>query len=183
MVVILNGVPRSGKTSIARALERLETGWVNFGVDAWMSRVEPERLPSIGLRPGGERPDLEAVVREDYAALWGEVRARAATGQNVVVDVGLHASYAHPYDAWQAAQIALGEVATFWVGVRCPISEVAARRARSGMVAPLEILRRWEVAVHSGHLYDLELETQLTSPEDCAARVCAALGARAGTHE
>ena len=56
-IVILNGAPRAGKTSIARAMmESFEGTWINLGVDA-SAAMTPERYrPGIGLRPGGEGP-------------------------------------------------------------------------------------------------------------------------------
>jgi chloramphenicol 3-O phosphotransferase len=55
-IVILNGAPRGGKSSIAAQVQDSFDGvWVNLGVDAWAA-VTPARLrPGIGLRPGGER--------------------------------------------------------------------------------------------------------------------------------
>ncbi|MBO0693922.1 MAG: hypothetical protein J2P58_13545, partial [Acidimicrobiaceae bacterium] len=63
LVVILNGAPRSGKSAIARAIQESSPDtWVGLGVDT-SSQSIPERLrPGIGLRPGGERPDLEEHV-------------------------------------------------------------------------------------------------------------------------
>ena len=53
MIIILNGSPRSGKSSIAKAM----VGWTNLGVDHWREHRTPEEFqPGIGLRPGGERP-------------------------------------------------------------------------------------------------------------------------------
>lgn len=42
-IVILNGAPRSGKSSIARAVQStFEEPWINLGVDGVM-RATPER--------------------------------------------------------------------------------------------------------------------------------------------
>ena len=76
-VVVLNGVPRSGKTSIAHAMqESSDEQWLNLGVDTaagWL----PDRLrPGIGLRPGGERPDLEDAVVLLYRGLFARWRPR-----------------------------------------------------------------------------------------------------------
>ena len=95
--MILNGPPRSGKTSIARALQARGTGpWVNLGVDTSISQLPETLRPGIGLRPGGERPELEELVFMLYAALWESIAAHARLGLNVVVDVGLHESYSKP---------------------------------------------------------------------------------------
>jgi chloramphenicol 3-O phosphotransferase len=70
-VVILNGPPRSGKSLIAGAIQDHLAGvWVNLGVDTAM-RATPARLaPGIGLRPGGERPELEDLVVALYLNHW-----------------------------------------------------------------------------------------------------------------
>ncbi|MCU0502603.1 MAG: chloramphenicol phosphotransferase, partial [Anaerolineae bacterium] len=58
-IIILNGVPRSGKSSIAAAIQQTFDGvWMNLGVDRFMQMTPARYLPGIGLRPGGERPDL-----------------------------------------------------------------------------------------------------------------------------
>ncbi|TVR61313.1 MAG: hypothetical protein EA426_03615 [Spirochaetaceae bacterium] len=92
-VIILNGTPRSGKSSIAGAIQRTFEGvWMNLGVDGFM-RMTPERYrPGIGVRPGGERPDLEPVVEKMYRALYESIAAHSRQGLNVVVDVGHHRS-------------------------------------------------------------------------------------------
>lgn len=78
-IVILNGAPRSGKSSIAEAIQETFDGpWMNLGVDAYMERVMPRRcLPGIGLRPGGELPEIEALVPLFYAALYESVAAHS----------------------------------------------------------------------------------------------------------
>ena len=50
-IVILNGAPRSGKTSVARAIQKSFDGvWINLGVDS-SGAVTPEQYrPGIGLR-------------------------------------------------------------------------------------------------------------------------------------
>jgi chloramphenicol 3-O phosphotransferase len=70
-IVILNGAPRSGKSSIVAAIQETFDGpWVNLGVDTFKRHVVPKRYsPAIGLRPGGERPDLEPLIAVLYAAM------------------------------------------------------------------------------------------------------------------
>ena len=53
-IVILNGAPRSGKSSIVAAIQETFDGvWMNLGVDVFVRHVTPERYrPGIGLRPG-----------------------------------------------------------------------------------------------------------------------------------
>src|SRR5438132_2396294 len=55
-IVILNGAPRSGKSSIVNAIQDSFDGpWMNLGVDVFVRHVTPRRYrPGMGLRPGEE---------------------------------------------------------------------------------------------------------------------------------
>jgi chloramphenicol 3-O phosphotransferase len=182
-IVILNGAPRSGKSSIAAAMGE---GWVNLGVDAWMKATPPHLLPGIGLRPGGERPDLEDFVRESYAALYDAIAAESRKGINVVVDVGHHDSYSRPLHVLRDSARRLSSLPVLFVGVRCPVETIMARRNAGGgyvkgtaedpVPAPVQ---RWQDAVHAHGLYDLEIDTSKRTPAECAAVIRAALDAGA----
>ena len=52
--LVLNGAPRSGKSSIASAIQQMsQEPWMNLGADRFIE-ITPERLrPGIGLRPAG----------------------------------------------------------------------------------------------------------------------------------
>ena len=118
-IVVLNGAPRTGKSSIADVL--VQHGWRGLGVDSVVRDVDEALRPSIGLRPGGERPDLEPHVRERYRVLFDEGGRLADSGDDVVVDVGLHADYAEPFDAWELAHEVLGSAEAWWIAVDCPL--------------------------------------------------------------
>jgi chloramphenicol 3-O phosphotransferase len=175
-VVICNGAPRSGKSTVARAVQaRLSGTWVNLGVDA-SRRSIPERLqPGIGLRPGGERPDLEGVVPVLYAALYESVAAHAMTGLNVIVDVGHHEMYSKPLHILQDCARRLMGLPVLWVGVHCPIEVIWQRREDtwnqrfdSDDAQLLAAVDRWQRAVHAHGRYDLELDTSMLTPVQCA---------------
>jgi chloramphenicol 3-O phosphotransferase len=188
-IVILNGAPRSGKTSIAHALQDRGPGvWVNLGVDTSTSSLPAQSRPGIGLRPGGERPYLEDLVVALYAALWDSVIAHARQGLNVVVDVGLHDGYSAPRHIARDAARRFDGLPVLVVGVRCPLDVVWQRRRESWgqrfeeadeqTVAAVE---RWQTAVHAGVTYDLELDTSSWSPARCADAVVARLAGPPGT--
>jgi chloramphenicol 3-O phosphotransferase len=189
-IVILNGAPRSGKSSIAAAIrESFDGTWVNLGVDVVMRHMTPAHLqPGIGLRPGGERPDLEDFVVASYAALYDSIAAYSHDGINVVVDVGHHDSYSKPLRILPDCARRLAGLPVLFVGVRCPIETIMERREASEdryakatpddqIPAPV---RLWQTAVHNPGVYDLEVDTSKLTPEECAEEIRRALDA--GVH-
>lgn len=180
-IVILNGAPRSGKSSIAAAIQGTFGGvWMNLGVDAYGRATPPELQPGIGLRPGGERPDLEASVPSLYAALYESIAAHSRLGLNVVADVGHHDAYSRPLNILPRCARRLIGLPVLFVGVRCPIDIILQRRAVSAQGAyvvgsqqdpiPRPVLL-WQEAVHKPGIYDLEVDTSLLSPQDCAGAI------------
>jgi chloramphenicol 3-O phosphotransferase len=135
-VVVLNGAPRSGKSSIVKVIqETFEGPWMNLGVDVFHRCVTPPRYrPGMGLRPGGgERTEVEALIPALYAAFYDSVAAHSRQGLNVVVDVGHHDAYSTPLRVLPDAARRLRGLPAWLVGVRCPIEVIMARRdARAG---------------------------------------------------
>ncbi|HEV2010400.1 MAG TPA: chloramphenicol phosphotransferase [Candidatus Limnocylindria bacterium] len=179
-IVVLNGAPRSGKSSIVAVIQETFDGpWMNLGVDAFVRHVTPERYrPGIGLRPGHDRPDLEPLVPSLYAAMYGSIAAHSLEGLNVVVDVGHH-------DRLTLAECArlLDGLPVLFVGVRCPIEVIMERRTaeppgRAGDYVsgtpddpvPLPV-QRWQREVHSVGPYDLEVDTSVLDPAGCAEAI------------
>lgn len=174
-IVILNGTPRSGKSSIAAVIQNTFEGvWMNLGVDRFM-QMTPERYqPGIGLRPGGERPDLEPVIMILYRAMYEAIAMHSRLGLNVVVDVGHHEAYSVPRGILPNCARLLKGLPVLFVGVRCPIEVVMERRiatwhdgyADDGSVPkPVSL---WQQAVHVPGIYDLEVDTSVLISEECA---------------
>ncbi|MFD1673234.1 chloramphenicol phosphotransferase CPT family protein [Alicyclobacillus fodiniaquatilis] len=174
-IVILNGTPRAGKSSIVTVIQNTFEGvWMNLGVDRFM-KMTPERYqPGIGLRPGGERPDLEPLIVSLYQAMYESFASHSRLGINVVVDVGHHDQYSIPRRILpNCAQILIG-LPVLFVGVRCPIEVIMERRiatwnagyADDGSVPKPVML--WQQAVHVPGIYDMELDTSVISSEACA---------------
>ncbi len=178
-IVILNGAPRAGKSSIVAAIQDSFDGvWINLGVDRFMQMTPARYQPGIGLRPGGERPDLEPIVATLYRALYASIAAHSRLGVNVVVDVGHHDAYSRPLGILPACARLLDGLPGIFVGVRCPVDVVMQRRRATAWNAdlppdaplPAPVLR-WQTAVHDPGLYDLEVDTSVLSPAQCAALI------------
>ena len=102
---------------------------MNLGVDAFCQCVLPEELrPGIGLRPGGERRDLEDHLPVLFDALYGSVVALSRLGLHVVVDVGHHDDYSRPLDILTRVAEGLADRPAYFIGVRCPVDVVMRRR-------------------------------------------------------
>lgn len=184
-IIILNGAPRSGKSSIVAAIQDVFDGpWMNLGVDMVKERATPKRYqPGIGLRPGGERPDLEDLVVTLYAALYESIAAHSRLGLNVVVDVGHHDAYSTPRHILADSARRLAGLPVLFVGVRCPIDEIMARRKAAYHAGDETYLagtsedpipkpvRLWQRAVHDPGIYDLEVDTSQLSPMQCAEAI------------
>lgn len=174
-IILLNGVPRAGKSSIVAAIqERFDGVWMNVGLDRFKAMTPERYQPGIGLRPGSERPDLEPLVAMLYRGLYQAIAAHSRLGVNVVADVGHHDGYSAPLGILPSCARLLDGLPALLVGVRCPIEVVMQRRIATwgagyqadGSV-PAAVLRFQEL-VHVPGIYDLEVDTSILSPDACA---------------
>jgi chloramphenicol 3-O phosphotransferase len=176
-IVILNGTPRSGKSSIAAVIQETFDGlWMNLGVDSFMRMTPARYQPGIGLRPGGERPDLEPLVALLYRAMYESIAAHSRLGINVVVDVGHHDAYSVPLGILPACAQLLAGLPALFVGVHCPLEVILERRRAtgwdtSGAAGAPKPVQLWQQEVHIPGIYDLEVDTSELSPIQCAAAI------------
>jgi len=183
-IVILNGTPRAGKSSIATVIQNTFEGvWMNLGVDRF-KQMTPERYqPGIGLRPGGERPDLEPLIVILYRAMYASIALHSRLGLNIVVDVGHHDVYAVPRGILPTCARLLEGLPVLVVGVRCPLEVVMQRRRVTWPVGTPDDgsvpqpVGLWQQAVHVPGIYDLEVDTSVLSPQECAGVIRQRLGA------
>lgn len=175
-IVVLNGAPRSGKSSIVAIVqETFEGVWMNLGVDVFARQVTPKRYqPGMGLRPGEEAHPLYSLQPALYAAFYGSIAAHSRAGLNVVADVGHHRR-----DILIDCARRLDGLPALLVGARCPVDVIMRRRNAStpGAYAtgtvddPPAPVRLWQTAVHDPGIYDLEVDTSVLTPEQCAAAI------------
>lgn len=174
-IIVLNGTPRAGKSALARVIQDSFDGvWMNLGLDKF-KKATPERFqPGIGLRPGGERPDLEPLITTWYAAMYHSIAAHSRLGVNVVADTTHHDDYSQPLDILGTCARIVSGLPVLFVGVRCPLDVIMQRRIKTwgrgyhddGSI-PAPILR-WQEAVHRPSAYDIEVDTSRSSAAECA---------------
>jgi len=172
-IVVLNGAPGSGKSSIVDVIQDAFVGpWMNLGVDVARAMTPPRYQPGVGLRPGEEAHPVAPLVPTFYMALYDSIAAHSKVGVNVVVDVGHHNA-----EILVECARRLNGLPVLFVGVRCPIEVVMERRQASPASSyatgspknPIPApVRRWQHDVHVPGVYDLEVDTSLLNPEQCA---------------
>lgn len=193
---MLNGAPRSGKSSIAAAIQQTaREPWMNLGADRFIEITPPRFRPGIGLRPagiadrpGGERPDLEPLIPGMYAALYESIAAHLRRGLNVVADVAHHDDYVSPSGILYDCARRLEGLKAYFVGVRCPVDVVWRRRRETWLRnedipadAPVPgLVRIWDREVHKPGIYDLEVDTSELSADACAGMILEYVGSGPG---
>ncbi|MBL1084506.1 AAA family ATPase [Streptomyces actinomycinicus] len=156
-VILLNGTSSSGKSSIARALlDTLDGTWFHVPVDAFHSMR--------GGTPIADE-DLQAEIDRTAKGFHRAVAGMAAAGNNLVVDHSLTRR-------WRLLDL-LGLLEprnTFLVAVRCPLPELERReKARGDRQPGLAALQYGQVHAHGTH--DLDVDTSVLSPQECALRI------------
>jgi chloramphenicol 3-O phosphotransferase len=156
-VILLNGTSSSGKTSIARELlDILDGTWFHMPVDAFHAMRCKREIPEA---------DLQAEIDRTVKGFHRAVAGMAAGGNNVVVD--------HPLSRrWRLLDLLdlLAPEDTVLVGVRCPLSELERRETERGD-RPVGLAATQYRQVHSHGLHDVDVDTGLHGPRECALRI------------
>lgn len=192
-VVVLNGMPRAGKTSIAKALQgATERIWINVGLDHHIRTLPDWLAPGAGLRPfavahASSDEERQRLVRiEDhvprlYAAMYASAATYARRGFDVVMDVGHHGAYSRELPVWADYARQLDGLTHLLVGVECPLEVIWERREATwgqkrdevdeGVLAAVE---HGQAHIHSGLDYDLMVDTFAMTPDECATAILSA---------
>lgn len=101
----------------------------------------------------------------------------------MVADVGHHDGYSAPLEILPDAARRLSGLPALFVGVRCPVEVIMARRdagqaGREGQYAtsgpggevPQPVLR-WQQRVHEPGVYDLQIDTSTVTPQAAALMI------------
>jgi chloramphenicol 3-O phosphotransferase len=181
--IVLNRTSSSGKSSIAAALRELWPRPLQVtGLDTFLAAqckrffaiggpaaagfswvpVTVDGQPAFDVVPG---PLGLAMIKASHA-YWA---ACALAGLDQVID-----------DVWLVAdqpvglRSALPAADTLWVGVHCPLV-IAEQRERERGDRIVGTARGQHGMVHTFRDYDLDLDTSVATPQECAAAILAAL--------
>ncbi|WP_328378537.1 chloramphenicol phosphotransferase CPT family protein [Streptomyces sp. NBC_01020] len=156
-VIFLNGTSSSGKSSIATELLCILDGrYFHFPVDAFHAmRSEREILPH----------ELQDVIDSTARGFHRAAAGMAAGGNDIVVDHVLSRS-------WRLddclSVFAPDDV--LLVGVRCPLPELERRERERGDRTPGQAAMQF-AQVHAHGVYDIECDTSVLTPLECAERI------------
>jgi chloramphenicol 3-O phosphotransferase len=168
-IILLNGASSSGKTSILAELQNLLIEpYLNAGLDKFIWMLPNRYLDRplwddvLGLadRAGVAGHILVAGMHQAIAAL-------ARCDNNVVADHVLVEK------SWlRDCVLQLAGLPAFLVGIRCPL-EILEQRERSRKDRTLGQARLQHEIVHAHAVYDLEVDTSLFTPRECAEKIAA----------
>jgi chloramphenicol 3-O phosphotransferase len=170
-VIVLNGGSSSGKSRLARELQKvLPDPWLSLSVDDLVDAMPPALVDGgdgIGFGDQGE-----VWVGDEFRTLetaWmAGIAAMVRAGAKVVLDdVFLSGAQSQARVRTQ-----LDGLNVLWVGVRCA-PEIAAQRelARGDRTPGMAELQAH--VVHVGVYYDLEVDTGTTESPECARAIAA----------
>lgn len=191
--MVLNGGSSSGKTSIARCLQRLlGPTWMTLGVDDLVRALAGgEEVDDL---IGGQQPDHEplgakgliefapdgsltvgADFRRAETAWYAGLAAIGRCGTGLIVDEVLMEGKS----SQERLAEALSGLSVTWVGVRCE-AEVATVRELSRSDRVRGMARLQAERVHEGVVYDMVVDTTAASAADCAKAIASLLASSGG---
>jgi chloramphenicol 3-O phosphotransferase len=151
-IIFLNGVSSSGKSNLAKVLQRrLEEPFLHLQLDAFI-----EMLPRTD--------DLELFMSM-VSGMNRSIAAMSEEQNNLIVDHVLVEK------SWldQCLELLNGHYVLF-VGLSCPLDELE-RRERKRDSRRQGFARAQIDLIHQHKIYDIELDTQALSVERCAEKV------------
>jgi chloramphenicol 3-O phosphotransferase len=159
-IILLNGTSSSGKTTIARSLQRvLDPRWLFLGFDEFVQMLTDEAPDSPRGPTGDEFGRWLAEVW--YRAVGG----LAAAGFDLIVEDVILRSY-----RLDAAIQLLAPFDVTFVAVRCPL-DVALERERARGDRSIGLVAHQFDRVHADRTYDCEIDTSTSDAGACVAAI------------
>jgi chloramphenicol 3-O phosphotransferase len=173
-IVLLNGNGSVGKSSIAKALQKITAElFLHVSMDAFIDMMPqsmfegPDGLVFNKLEEDG-KPVMEIVTGPAAARVFYGMRfamaALARKGNNLIIDdVMLDGDAAEYAEAFEGLTV-------HWVGVFAPL-DLLEERERTRGDRDLGLSRWLARHVHKGISYDLEIDTSRATPVECAEQI------------
>jgi chloramphenicol 3-O phosphotransferase len=155
-VVLFNGPPSSGKTSLVTSIQGIvDEPWFHMSLDDFHSGYSEQWWLNDDGRIFGQL----------VAGYLASLREMARAGNDVLAEAVITPSRRKLYES------TFGATPVVLVGVRCPL-KVAVHRERHRADrhhGPIDLQSDSFAAVHSGLTYDFEIDTSRLGPRELAA--------------
>lgn len=161
-LVLLNGPPSCGKTSLARALQRaLEGPWLHLSLDAFRAGYRDDRWIS----------DDGTLFEQVLVGYLAALRQLAEAGMDLLAEAVITPDRRNLYAT------TFRGLPVLVIGVHCSHAEALRREQQRSdrRQGPLDLPPEAYAAVHSGMTYDLEVDTSTTPAESLARRLASEL--------
>ncbi|HSI61703.1 MAG TPA: AAA family ATPase [Candidatus Saccharimonadia bacterium] len=165
--IVLNGTSSAGKTSIAKAIQKLSPEpFIHISLDDFTEMFRWDAIDNADLRRECHRHSISSFHQSMRVLLAGQFPG--------VID------HVFEQDAWyEGCLTALAEHDILVVGVHCPLKVVRHREVARGD-RRIGLAEYQLPIVHKNRRYDLEVDTSTRSSEECAAEILTAYRAKAG---
>jgi chloramphenicol 3-O phosphotransferase len=166
-IIFLNGTSSAGKTSIAKALQqRLQEPYMLVSLDGFFA-MYAERV--IDPQTEAEAEAFTKLVPGVIEGFHKSAAALAGSGNNLIIDHVLQE------DEWLEQCLEyLAEYPVVFVGVKCPLTVLLEREKQRSDREPGTAEYQFN-RVHADRIYDVEVDTSVLSPDQCADEVIRAL--------
>lgn len=167
LIILLNGASSSGKTCLVRALqEGLDLPLLDAGIDRFLWMLPKRYLhPPLWDDVLGRATEAGLTGQRLMSGMHHAIAALARAGNPVVADHVL----VDPRWMNECARL-FCDLPAYLIGVRCPLA-VLEQRERQRQDRTLGQARAQFDLVHAHGVYDLEVDTSLASPGQCAQQV------------
>jgi chloramphenicol 3-O phosphotransferase len=174
-IILLNGTVSAGKTSVARAIQHvMPEPYVHLGADILGAMCPPRYAGGTHAAEGfawvpvpNASPPQTALLVGEYGhrlveGLHHAIAAVARTGHHVVVDHIFQERHwlEHCLATWR-------DLSLYLIGLRCPLA-VTEQRERDRRDRATGVARWQHGRVHAHARYDLEIDTSMHTPKECA---------------
>ena len=163
-ILFLNGASSSGKSSIAKALQKMiKEPCIHFCIDDYLGMFQDELWQN------------RDIVEQEWTYIIGGFHAAAAAiaraGNLVIVDDVLEEN-----PPWVENLLELFDgLEVVFIGVHCPLEELE-RRERERKDRKEGMARLQFEQVHAQAVYDIEVDTSVLSPVECASVIMERMG-------
>ncbi len=167
-VIFLNGVSSSGKSSVARVLQStLPAPYLHVQLDCF-EQMLPDRYDEGGPF------DWPLIFPRLLSGFHRSIAQLVGAGNNLIVDHVAVYREGWPSTLIECAYL-LAPFHAFLVGVHCPLDELARREQARGDRDMGTAARQFDGVHHYGN-YDMEVDTSVSSPEECARTIISFVG-------